>query len=193
MTSLKRALDFLVNSAAWIAGAAALIMMFHVTADVIGRTFFHRPITGTLEIVSAYNMAALAFLPLALIARERGHIIVELFTGWMALRPRTLLDGLVAIVTAIYTGLFTWKAIEVAIEKTRIRDAKEAGIGFVEVWPGRWLVAIGFGLMLIYVVVYLFKDLRGGLTGRLDPADIERHGGSGDDAKHHLPKGEDQL
>ncbi|MFZ2100996.1 MAG: TRAP transporter small permease [Oricola sp.] len=163
-----------MDVAAWIGGLATVAMMLHVTVDVIGRTFFHAPLTGTLEIVSAYDMAALAFLPLAYIAREKGHIIVELFTGWMKPNPRAILDGFVAIVTVVYIAVFTWKALEIAIEKTAIRDAKEAGFGFVEVWPGRWLVFIGFGLMLIYVTIYMVRDLHDGFTGHAGKRESER-------------------
>ncbi len=160
MRSFKRVLDFAVMSAAWVAVIATILMMLQVTADAIGRTFFNKPITGTLEIVSSYHMAALTFLPLALVAKDRGHIFVELFTNWMRRGPRKYLDAFVGLVTLTYTGAFTWKAIEVAIEKTRIREAKEAGIGFVEIWPGRWLVAIGFGLMALYVAIYIVDDFR---------------------------------
>jgi TRAP-type C4-dicarboxylate transport system permease small subunit len=164
-----RLLDRLVVAAAWIAGLMTVFMMVQITADVIGRTIFNHPIAGTIEIVSAYCMTALAFLPLALIARERGHIIVEVFTGRMPLRWRTLLDGFVAIVTLVYTAVFTWKAIEIAITKTGIREAKEAGIGFVEIWPARWVVAVGFGLMALCVLVQMCRDIRAGLTGDPGP------------------------
>lgn len=146
-----------------------VFMMLQVTADVIGRTLFNHPIAGTIEVVSAYCMSALAFLPLGLIARERGHIIVGVFTGRMKLRWRTLLDGLVAVVTLIYTAAFTWKAIEMAIRKTGIREAKESGIGLVEIWPARWVVAVGFGLMAFYVCVHMFRDIRAGMTGDPGP------------------------
>ena len=188
MTALKRTLDALVTAAAWIGGVATVLMMLHVTVDVAGRAFFNRPLTGTIEIVSAYHMAALSFLPLAYIARERGHIIVELFTGWMQARPRALLDGLVAIVTVVYVAAFTWKAFEVALDKTHIREAKEAGIGFVEIWPARWLVVVGFGLMAVYVAIHMVQDIRYGRGGpppddggdRGDDADrIREHGGEG--------------
>ncbi|MEW5423487.1 TRAP transporter small permease [Amorphus sp. 3PC139-8] len=184
MSVIKRIFDRVVDAAAWIAGIATVLMMFHVTADVIARTFFHAPLTGTLEIVANYNMAALAFLPLALIARERGHIFVELFTGWMEPNPRAILDGFVAIVTTVYIAVFTWKAFEVAVDKTRIRDAKEAGFGFVEVWPGRWLVFVGFGLMLIYVTYYMVRDLRDGFTGHAEVREAERT---------HIPDTEENL
>ncbi len=173
MRALKRILDRVTDLAAWIAGIATVLMMFHVTVDVIGRTVFNRPLTGTVEIVSAYNMAALAFLPLALITRERGHVIVELFTGWMKWRPRTLLDAAVAVVTFVYTAAFTWKAVEIAIDKTHIREAKEAGTGFVEIWPSRWLVVVGFGLMAIYILINLVSDVRSGLSD--EPATRDDH------------------
>jgi TRAP-type C4-dicarboxylate transport system permease small subunit len=184
MNLFRKILDFVVNAAAWVAGLATILMMLMVTADVAGRNLFGSPITGTLEIVSNYNMAALAFLPLALIAREKGHIIVELFTSWMKPNPRAILDGLIAIITTVYVGLFTWKALEIAIAKTKIRDAKEAGFGFVEVWPARWLVFIGFGLMLVYVIWYMLRDLRSGFSGTAEKQE---------DEVHHIPGAEENM
>ncbi|WP_163264676.1 TRAP transporter small permease [Chelativorans alearense] len=169
MALLERLLSGLTRFFAWVAVAATILMMLHVTADAIGRTFFSRPIAGTIEIVSAYYMAAIVFLPLALVTRERGHIIVDLFTGWMKPRSRTLLDGLVGIVTLTYTATFAWKAFEIAVSKMRIREAQETGTGVIEIWPSRWTVVAGFTLMAVYLAIYLFRDLRAGVTGRLDP------------------------
>lgn len=183
MIALKRILDFAANAAAWIAGLATVAMMLHVVADIIAREVFNAPLTGTLEIAANYNMAALSFLPLAVIAREKGHIIVELFTSWMKPNGRSILDGFVAIVSVAFVTAFTWTAIKVAIEKTHIRDAKEAGFGFVEVWPARWFVVIGFGLMLLYVIWHMVADLYNGFTGRA----------ARQDDRTHIPSGEDHL
>lgn len=159
----KRVLDYLVMAAAGIAVVATIMMMLHVTADVIGRAF-GKPITGTIEIARYYYMSALSFLPLALIARDRGHIVVDLFTNWMKPHARNLLDSAVGIIVLLYMCAFTWKAIELAIKKTKLREAQESGIGFIEVWPGRWFVAIGFGLMAGYVLVHIFEDFRRGMN-----------------------------
>lgn len=184
MRKLLRALDAVVVAVAWIAGAMTILMMLHVTADVIARTVFNSPIVGTVEIVSAYHMAALAFLPLALITKERGHIIVELFTSWMPRRKRSFLDACVGIVTFVYVAVFTWKAIEIAIEKTEIREAKEAGVGFVQIWPSRWVVPIGFGLMAIYILIYVFQDF--GAAAR------DSGGGGKAESKDGIPPAERQ-
>lgn len=158
MKAVRSLYNGAIDLFAWIAGLATITMMLMVTADVIGRNVFNNPITGTVEVVSYYNMIMLAFLPLALIARERGHIIVELFTGWMKRRARTALDAGVAVITFVYMAAFTWKAIDIAQSKTRIRDAKESGAGFLEIWPSRWVVVAGFGLMTIVVLVILVRD-----------------------------------
>jgi len=170
MKALKRIFDRMVDAAAWISGAAALLMMVHITVDVTGRSFFNSPITGTLEIAANFYMPAIAFFPLALLTRERGQIIVELFTGWMQPRGRKLLDGIMATVTTVYMTAFTFKALQVAIDKTELREAKESGLGFIEIWPGRWFVVIGFALMLVYVIYYQVRDLHDGVTGRVDEA-----------------------
>ena len=49
MHVVRRALDVATTVTAWIGGLAATAMMLHVTADVIGRTFFNRPLTGTVD------------------------------------------------------------------------------------------------------------------------------------------------
>ncbi|WP_159585665.1 TRAP transporter small permease [Chelativorans xinjiangense] len=188
MALLERLLSGLTRFFAWVAVAATILMMLHVTADAIGRTFFSRPIVGTIEIVSAYYMAAIVFLPLALVTCERGHIIVDLFTGWMKLRSRTLLDGLVGIVTLTYTATFAWKAFEIAVSKTRIREAQEAGTGVIEIWPSRWTVVAGFALMAIYLAIYVVSDLRAGFTGRLDP-----RGGTGGFGSGNTREGGSEL
>jgi TRAP-type C4-dicarboxylate transport system permease small subunit len=178
---MKRVLDYAVNISPFVAVAATLVMMLHVTLDVALRNLFNAPLTGTLEVAAHYNMAMLSFLPLALIAREKGHIIVELFTGWMKPSRRKVLDGLIAIVTTVYVAVFAWEVFE---DKTRIRDAKEAGFGFLEVWPARWFVFVGFALMLVYAVYYMIDDLKTGFGGKakLRPDD-----------GHHIPTSEENL
>lgn len=189
MKAVKALYDGAITAFAWIAGIATFLMMIMVTADVIGRNLFNHPITGTVEIVSNYLMVMLAFLPLALIAKERGHIIVELFTGWMKRRARTGLDAAVAVITLAYMSAFTWKAVDIALSKTRIRDAKESGAGFIEIWPSRWVVVAGFGLMTVVVAVILVRDL----IAVLRDEGYHESGDSADHIRDALEEGETKL
>ena len=47
-------------------------MMLHITADVVGKFVFNRPLPGTIPIVSQYYMVIAAFLPLAMVEKLSG-------------------------------------------------------------------------------------------------------------------------
>ncbi len=157
---LSRLFNRLADLLMTLACFFCFLMMLHVSTDVIARTVFNSPLIGTIEIVSAYYMAALAFLPLAWITRSRGHIIVELFTSHLPKRRLALIDGIVGVVSLAYVLLFTWQVVDIAIEKTEIGEAWEAATGFVAVWPSRWTVPLGFGLMAVFLAVNLMADFR---------------------------------
>ncbi|SDF81394.1 TRAP-type C4-dicarboxylate transport system, small permease component [Celeribacter baekdonensis] len=164
-------LDWVARVTTGIASVIVILMMLHVSADVFARTLFHKPLIGTTEIVSAYYMVAIAFLPIAWISRQRGHIIVELFTAHLPRRKLKRLDAFAGLVTLGYVGLFVWKLLETAIEKTHIREAWEAATGFVEVWPSRWIVPAGFAFMAIYVLIQTLGDLRAARSSDDPPND----------------------
>ncbi|MBR9766109.1 MAG: TRAP transporter small permease [Rhodobacteraceae bacterium] len=166
-------LDRVAQATTGLACIFVIIMMLHVSADVVARTFFHHPLIGTTEIVSAYYMVALAFLPIAWISRQRGHIIVELFTSHLPKRKLKALDAFAGVVTLAYVGLFVWKLFEIAIEKTHISEAWESAAGFIEIWPSRWIVPAGFLFMAIYVLIQTWRDARAAITGEI-PDEQER-------------------
>ena len=58
---LERPIDLLSGSRL----VAGFLMMLHVSVDVTGRYLFNRPIDGTTEIVAAYYMVLVAYLPWA--------------------------------------------------------------------------------------------------------------------------------
>jgi TRAP-type C4-dicarboxylate transport system permease small subunit len=174
---LARSVDRLAVGLTILACLVCLMMMLHVTADVIGRTVFNRPLNGTTEIVSAWYMVALAFLPLGWITRERGHIIVELFTGRMSAANLDRLDLAVAIVSFGYMALFIWQAVVVALDKTAIAEAWEAATGFVPIWPSRWVVVIGSVLMAVYLIGYIAELARAVWSGRSERRSDAEHGG----------------
>lgn len=148
----------------WLIAAACVVtvvMMFHIVADVFAKYVFNSPIEGTIETVAGYYMVAVVFFPFAYVAYTEGHIIVELFTR--GLKPRVLMriDGIVAIVTFIYMAIFTWKTVEEAVLRTAQLEIWETGTSMIPIWPSRWLIPIGCGVMTAYVVWRLVRDLSG--------------------------------
>lgn len=160
MDKLSKALSLPINCLMWLACFGGFLMMAHITVDVIGRVVFNHPFQGTIEVVSAYYMIAVSFLPLAYISRHEGQIIVELFTR--ALPPRAMfrLEFVVNVVTFVYLSVFAWQTTAAAIERTGRGEVWETAAGFLDVWPSRWLLPLGIAAMALFVLFKIFDDLR---------------------------------
>ena len=159
LRAVTRAIDLEVDALAWIAGAVCLLMALHVSADLVGRAFFDHPLLGTDEIATNYYMVALAFLPLAVITRQRGHITVGLFTDWLPKRALLGVEALANFVTLGFVVIVAWTGIGTAIEKTASREMTESSVGYLPIWEARWILALGFALMCVVLVLNLVKDL----------------------------------
>lgn len=157
---LSKALSLPINCLMWLACFAGFLMMAHITIDVIGRVVFNHPFQGTIEVVSAYYMVAVSFLPLAYISRHEGQIIVELFTRAIPPRAMFRLEVMVNVVTFAYLSMFAWKTTEAAIERSSRGEMWETAAGFLDVWPSRWLLPVGIFVMALYILFRIFHDLR---------------------------------
>ncbi|MDP6645502.1 MAG: TRAP transporter small permease subunit, partial [Rhodospirillales bacterium] len=80
MRKLEKLIDSPSNWLVAVAGISTMMMMLHVTTDIVTKFVFNYQIEGTIEFVASYNMVIIVFLPLAYVAAHEGHIIVELFT-----------------------------------------------------------------------------------------------------------------
>lgn len=163
-----------------VAGATAMVlMMLHVTFDVVVRALYSVPLTaplieavfggllvGTIEVVSTYYMVAVLFLPLALVTLRREHIFVELFTQKMSPRGQALVSCLSWALGVIYVVGLAWRGWDEALLQTEVREAWETATYDLPVWPSRWFVPLGCGAMAIGMLLLLFDNLSYGLRGR---------------------------
>jgi TRAP-type C4-dicarboxylate transport system permease small subunit len=159
MDRLLKWLEWPIQLFLWIALIAGFLMMLHVSADVSGRYFFGKPLEGTTEIVSAYYMVIVAYLPWAYLARNDTHIAVDIFTRLMPAGFAHWLDVLVKIVVVLYLAVFIYQTGSQAINQTRIHEVWQAGTSFLPVWPSRWLPPIAASLMALYLVVKIIDDI----------------------------------
>lgn len=149
-----------------VGGAAILLMMLHITADVAGKYFFNQPIVGTLEFVSRYYMVACVFLPIAYVQLHRQHLMVELFTMKLSPRRTALVDGIVALFGVVYAAVLAWLVFGQAMHQTGRREFFSITYFDLPVWPSRWFLPLSFGLLALVMLVQAISDLRFGLTGR---------------------------
>lgn len=161
MHKLEKLVDIPSNWLVAISGISTVIMMIHVTTDILTKHLFDYQIEGTMEFVASYNMVIIVFLPLAYVAAHEGHIIVELFTRALPDRTVSKLDGAMGVITFLFMALFTWVSAVEAIGRTIEGEVELTGDDVLIIWPSRWLLPIGCGIMAAFVLIRLIKDFRG--------------------------------
>lgn len=157
---IDKALERVTTLVAWVGGAALILMMLHIAAEVVARYIFNSPLHGTVEIVSAYYMVAVVFLPLAMIERLNGHIVVELVSQHLPRRVQRILIGVVALVSASYFAAFAWQTWGDALKKFAVGE-QALGTVAITVWPTRFYLPIGCGLIVLVLVHKAFRLFAG--------------------------------
>uniref|UniRef100_UPI003B52927F TRAP transporter small permease n=1 Tax=Roseovarius indicus TaxID=540747 RepID=UPI003B52927F len=146
----------LADASVLIAGLAMLSMMTHVTADVVLKYTVNKPIAGTLEIVSAYYMVAVVFLPLAAVEMAREAISVDILYNWLPRRLKIVCMLLALLLSlAVYCGLF-WVTLRDAMRSYEIGEVI-AGTVYISVWMSRFVLPISFALALAMTSWHLMR------------------------------------
>lgn len=165
MSTLSSILDKTATFLLRLAALFICLMMLHVAADVVSKLLFRHPLLGTLETVSLYYMVAVVFFPLGAVQRERTHIFIELFTHTLPERIQRLLDAIALLLGFLITAILFWKGLEVAIDKTAVRELSNNITWQYEVWPGRWFPVAGFAIAAAYCLVQFLAELKFVITG----------------------------
>jgi TRAP-type C4-dicarboxylate transport system permease small subunit len=152
--------DRLTRALTWIGGAALVLMMTHVAGDVIFKYLFNSPIPGTAEIVAAYYMIGVVFLPLAWIEVNNRPIVVELFYDRVPHWAKPTLDVLGIVASLTFYGFLMWQSVKIALESFETGEYVD-GMWRVVVWPSRFLIPLGLAVALLVLVLRLWSTLRG--------------------------------
>lgn len=171
---LLRWLEIPIHLLLWLGLVAGFLMMMHVSVDVAGRTVLNQPLTGTTEIVSAWYMVAVCYLPWAWLTRNDNHIVAGVFerigTAWFGYWAEVA----VRVFVLVYVSVFAWQTWIRAVQQTRTGEVWEAAGGFILVWPSRWLLPIAAGLMGVYLVLRILRDIgRGYQPATRDSGSLE--------------------
>ena len=153
-----RVFDGLLNLLAACAAAMLLMVMLSIGADVSLRALGGGSLIWALEL-SEHSLLIMVFLGMPWLAREGGHISVELVTDRLPEARRRALTRLTSVLVAL---LLAWLALWAA--RLSLADWR-AGILTIGIYPipRYWLSAIvGCGLLLTAL-----EFLRQGVSGRV--------------------------
>ncbi len=158
---MKATSNKLASALAFIAGLSLVLMMVHVTLDVVLKYFFKMPIPGTAEVVAAYYMIGTVFLPLAYIEVHNRPIMVELLYDRLPSSLHRPLDVLATLLSIAFYAFLTWQSTKIALTALENREYVD-GLWKVVVWPSRFLIPLGLAAACAALVLRLGVLLTGG-------------------------------
>lgn len=174
MGALGRGLSRLIDVFSTIGAIFIVVMMLHITIDVVLRAFGYN-LEGTIEYVTNYHMIIVGFLSLGYAEQKNRQISVELFTinlpGWM----QRHIDAFAYLCSGLAFTLLTTRTWEMAVRKMQEGASVTMGRGNLITWPAYYVVPIGCGLALLVVIYRLVCYLTGArsalntdVTGEMD-------------------------
>lgn len=107
-TPLRHGLMQVCNLSAALGGVAIFTVSLAVTASVVLRNLGLGGIKGDFELTELVcATCASLFLPLCQL--RQGHVLVDLFTGWLPRHTRLQMDGLWTLVFGLCWAFVAWR------------------------------------------------------------------------------------
>lgn len=155
---LGRLWDRVPEYLGYLASLLVLLMMLHVSLDVVLKYVFNHPVPATVEMVSYYYMIAAVFLPVAWSEKVGAGITVDLF---LLRAPRWLrlgAAGLALVLTAAAYLLLTANTLEKAVQAFHEREVVMGPL-MLPIWPSRFILPLSFGIASGICLLQLWRVL----------------------------------
>jgi TRAP-type C4-dicarboxylate transport system permease small subunit len=165
-STYRKILDRLSRGMMALGEIAVIAMTLLISADIITRYFLNFVIDAGAEIVTHYFMVAIIYFALGEITREQGHLSATFFTEWMSERAKAMLEGVVAVVLFLFMLLMTWRTGLSAFESTLIGELMQTSRTNLLLWPSRWILPLGCGIMALYSLTVALDKFSGRLPAK---------------------------
>lgn len=156
----RSVIEYLSSFQRSLAGLAVLLILLHISLDVIMRYTLNSPIPATNEVVSFYYMIALTFLPILSLELLDKHIKTDLFFRYFPKKFQRVSIAASGVLAIFFYWLLTYVSFVEAVSATE-RNEVVMGVHLLPVWPSRWLLPIAFfsaSLGSLSSTVKLLKD-----------------------------------
>ena len=134
-------------------------LMLLTVGDVVGRSFFNKPIPGTFEL-SEYMLAVIVLLGAAYTQQVKGHVGVDFLTNRYSPKTQSVLHAVTTLAGLLIIAILVWQGYLEGIHEKAVSDQLR-----VPQWPFKLLVAVG-GLLLWLELLLDFISSVQKITGR---------------------------
>lgn len=160
LNQLEKLTERAAKASFYVASLAIVLMMFHISGDVIARTVFGTGLPGTLEITAEWYMIAVVYMPLALIQLRDENITVDLFSQMFSDRVQHVLRVLMSFLALVFIYNWAQASLELAQKKTKRMSFLDSGLWQIPTWPVYWACFIAIALLFCATVVVMLMAVR---------------------------------
>lgn len=156
-------LEWLEGAAVVVASLLLLTMSGIITASVLGRQLFLKPIPDELRLVGLLTVGVIA-LPLAFVERQQGHIAVSVTTDWMGVRAKGALRAFGAFAMAVFFSGVGYM-VSSRLPREIARGTYYDGPLQLPTWPMKVVFAFGITLLVCRLCVSIWQGISTAITG----------------------------
>lgn len=140
---IVRATELVTSAAAVAAGGVLMLLMLLTTADVAGRYFFDRPISGVFDLTH-FAVSMMVYLGLGYCGLRGGHVVIELLYDRLPPAGRQILKRVSSLAGCVLFGVIAWRT---AVQGIEVREMGEASqMMEIPLFPLYCLVVFGAAL-----------------------------------------------
>ena len=155
---MRRSLDFLYDTSAWLAALAMIGVLAMVLASILGR-LLNFNLAGS-DAYAGYCMAGAGFLALAHTLKKNEHIRVSLILGRLTGGARRGLEIWALTAAVFLAGLFAWFSVRLAWLSHEFNDMSTANDA-TPLWIPQVAMAVGTVILLIAFIDEWVLEWRG--------------------------------
>ncbi len=184
--ALDRFVSYIENAFTFVAAVFIFIMMFFLSAEVLGRKLFNSPIPGAIDWVEVW-MGTFAFLGAAYCQRLGGHVRMEMLIGRLSGLKLWWSEFFAVTVAFIYVVI-------IAIQSyAHFARAIEFGDSTIDIqlltWPSKLMVPVAMSLLAVRLLLNMWGYVRLALDPSKDPVAVPIMKSAEDIAREEIEHG----
>jgi TRAP-type C4-dicarboxylate transport system permease small subunit len=152
LENFRRVVQKASYGACFVGMFLAIPLMLLTVGDVVGRSFFNKPIPGTFEL-SEYMLAVIILLGAAYTQQVKGHVGVDFLTSRYSPRTQAVFQFVTTIASLFIIAILVWYGYIEGLHEKAVSDQLR-----IPQWPFKLLVAAGGLLLWLELVLDLISS-----------------------------------
>ena len=169
LSTLDRKLLVLERLFALLSGLAVFSLMVLAVISVSGRNFMNAPLPGYVDWIEQ-AMPLIAFMGVAFVMREGGHIRMDILVGQLRGRALYLAElitttGVLVLMILMVWG--TWSHFERSFDFAAPLWSRDSSMDIsLPIWPAKLLAPLAFSILCLRLCLQIWAYMRGIITGQ---------------------------